>query len=53
MMMKKYISPELQLVEFDVIDVLTNSSVVTTRPGGSVDIGGAGGDGYVDFDDIQ
>ena len=52
-MNNKYISPELQILEFDIHDVLTNSSVVTTRPGGSVDIGGAGGDGYIDFDDIQ
>ncbi len=51
-MMKKYISPEFQFEEFDIVDVLTNSSVVTTRPSGSVNIGGTGGDGYIDFDDI-
>lgn len=51
-MMKKYISPEFQFEKFDIVDVLTNSSVVTTQPGGSVNIGGTGGDGYIDFDDI-
>ena len=51
-MNNKYISPELQILEFDIHDVLTNSSVVTKRPSGSVNIGGTGGDGYIDFDDI-
>ena len=50
--MKKYISPEIQIIEFDLEDVLTNSSVVTTAPGGSIGVGGSGGDGYIDFDDI-
>ncbi|MBR2877012.1 MAG: hypothetical protein IKC01_07730 [Clostridia bacterium] len=51
-MMNNYISPEIMFFEFDILDVLTNSSVVTTNPGGSVNIGGSGGDGYIDFDDI-
>ena len=51
-MKNKYISPELQILEFDIHDVLTNSSVVTTRTSGGIDIGGTGGDGYIDFDDI-
>lgn len=51
-MKNKYISPEFQILEFDIHDVLTNSSVVTTRPSGGINIGGTGGDGYIDFDDI-
>ena len=51
-MMNKYISPELKFIEFDLLDVLTNSSVFTTAPGGSINVGGSGGDGYIDFDDI-
>lgn len=50
--MVKYITPELIITEFTVTDVLTNSSVVTTSPGGNIGIGGNGGDGYIDFDDI-
>jgi hypothetical protein len=52
--MINYISPKIEILEFDVDDILTNSSVVTTNPGG-VNIGGnggSGGDGYIDFDDI-
>lgn len=48
----KYISPELTYIEFDLLDVLTNSSVVTTNPAGGGNIGGSSGDGYIDFDDI-
>lgn len=51
-MMMKYISPEIKFIEFTVADVLTNSSVVTTSPGGNIGVGGNGGDGYIDFDDI-
>ncbi len=50
-MLKKYFSPEIEIIEFSVADVLTNSQVVTTHPAG-VNIGGSGGDGYIDFDDI-
>lgn len=50
--MVKYITPELVIMEFTVTDVLTNSSVVTTNPGGNIGVGGNGGDGYIDFDDI-
>jgi hypothetical protein len=49
--MINYISPKIEILEFNVEDILTNSSVVTTNPGG-VSIGGSGGDGYIDFDDI-
>lgn len=49
--MNNYLSPEIEIIQFDVTDVLTNSSVVTTHPAG-VNIGGSGGDGYIDFDDI-
>ena len=49
--MNNYIKPDLVIIEFSVTDVLTNSSVVTTRPAG-VNVGGSGGDGYIDFDDI-
>ena len=51
-MMLKYISPEIELIEFSVTDVLTNSAVVTTVPGGNISVGGNGGDGYIDYDDI-
>lgn len=51
-MMLKYITPEINVIEFDVTDVLTNSAVVTTAPGGNISIGGNGGDGYIDYDDI-
>lgn len=51
-MIEMYIKPEIKFIEFSVQDVLTNSSVVTTAPAGSVNIGGSGGDGYIDFDDI-
>ncbi len=54
-MKKIYITPEFEVVKFNVVDVLTNSSVVTTVPGSTspgVDFGGTGGDGYIDFDDI-
>lgn len=51
-MRNKYISPEIKIIKFEIPDVLTNSSVVTTNPGGNVNIGGTGGDGYIDFDDI-
>lgn len=51
-MMLQYISPEFEIIEFSATDVLTNSAVVTTVPGGNVSIGGDGGDGYIDFDDI-
>ncbi len=53
--MKNYITPEIRFIKFNLADVLTNSSVVTTVPGTTspgVDFGGSGGDGYVDFDDI-
>ena len=50
-MLKNYFSPEIEVIEFNVADVLTNSQVVTTHPAG-VGIGGSGGDGYIDFDDI-
>lgn len=49
--MNNYISPEIEIIEFSVADVLTNSQVVTTHPAG-VNMGGSGGDGYIDFDDI-
>lgn len=49
--MNNYLKPNLVIVELNVTDVLTNSSVVTTHPAG-VEIGGSGGDGYIDFDDI-
>lgn len=51
-MMLDYISPEIEIINFSVTDVLTNSSVVTTAPGGNISVGGNGGDGYIDFDDI-
>ena len=50
-MMKNYFSPEIEIIEFSVADVLTNSQVVTTHPAG-VNIGGSGVDCYIDFDDI-
>ena len=49
--MLKYIKPELVILEFDITDVLTNSSVVTTTPAG-INMGGTGGDGYIDIEDI-
>lgn len=51
-MMLNYISPEIKIINFSVTDVLTNSAVVTTTPGGNISVGGNGGDGYIDFDDI-
>lgn len=51
-MIKNYIVPEIELIEFSVADVLTNSAVVTTTPAGGVGVGGSAGDGYIDFDDI-
>lgn len=51
-MIRNYISPEIELIRFSVADVLTNSTVVTTTPAGGVGVGGSGGDGYIDFDDI-
>lgn len=51
-MMLDYISPEIEIINFSVTDVLTNSAVVTTTPGGNVSVGGNGSDGYIDFDDI-
>ena len=50
--MKNYFSPEIEIIEFSVADVLTNSQVVTTHPAG-VNMGGSGGDGYIDFDDEE
>ena len=49
--MLKYIKPELVISEFDVEDILTNSSVVTTAPA-NIGMGGTGGDGYIDIEDI-
>ena len=50
-MLKNYFSPEIEIIEFSVADVLTNSQVVTTHPVG-VGMGGSGGDGYIDIEDI-
>jgi hypothetical protein len=49
--MNNYVSPEIEIIEFSVADVLTNSQVLTTHPAG-IHVGGNGGDGYIDFDDI-
>jgi hypothetical protein len=50
-MLKNYFKPEIEIIEFSVADVLTNSQVVTTHPAG-VGMGGSGGDGYIDIEDI-
>ena len=46
-----HFKPEIEIIEFSVADVLTNSQVVTTHPAG-VGMGGSGGDGYIDIEDI-
>lgn len=39
------------ILEFDIADVLTNSAVVTTTHV-DLSLGGSGGNGYIDIEDI-
>ena len=50
--MNNYVSPEIEIIEFSVADVLTNSQVVTTHPAG-INVGGNGGDGYIDLSRVK
>lgn len=55
-MKRVYNVPEIELLSFDIEDIITVSTPITTNPptttsGGGIGIGGTG-DGEIDFSDI-
>lgn len=62
----KYFKPEFEFVGYDLDDVITKSSVVTTKPettvpasttavqttSGNIGLTGGTGDGHIDYNDI-